>query len=180
MTQQLTTIPSVEVAAPEAVSEASVAFPAAEQGPVATTETHKVAERDPHLDLAKKFESVAQKEGRARKAEREAQARLATLTEREAKLAAREAELEEALGDPVGHMLKIGKDPVEVAKRYAQPESPSSRSRSTGTGRTGTSRCASRIPLGAATPSMRPTRTRTHPRSWSIRSTSRRTTPSTR
>jgi len=125
MTQQLTTIPAAPEAAPEAAPGPEGTAPPAQGTPeAASAVAPKTPDRDMNLELSKKFESVAQKEGRARKAEREAQAKLQGLTEREAKLAAREAELEEALGDPVGYMLKNGKDPVEVAKRYAQPETP--------------------------------------------------------
>ncbi len=126
ITQSLSTISAPE-AAPEAAPGPEEAAPPAVGTSGAASDAApkpRAPERDANLDLARKFESVAQKEGRARKAEREAQAKLQSLTEREKKLAEREAELEEALGDPVGHMLKNGKDPVEVAKRYAQPESP--------------------------------------------------------
>ena len=119
MTQQLVTIPTAETPA----AAPAVATPAPESpAPAPASGTAPVA-RDKDLDLARKFETVAQHEGRARKAEREAQAKLAGLSDREKRLAEREAELEDALSDPVGYMLKTGKDPVEVAKRYAKPES---------------------------------------------------------
>lgn len=128
VTQSLTTI-EAPAAAPEPAAGSTEAAPPAQGQPAAGSgagegATPKTSERDPNLELSRKFESAAQKESRARKAEREAQAKLEGLTAREKKLAEREAELEEALGDPVGHLLKIGKDPVEVAKRYAQPETP--------------------------------------------------------
>lgn len=124
VTQSLTTIEAP--AAPEVAPGANGSAP---PGPDSGATSDGAApkpkpQRDPNLDLARKFESVAQKEGRVRKQEREWQEKHAGLSEREKKLAEREAELEEALSDPVGHMLRIGKDPVEVAKRYAQPETP--------------------------------------------------------
>lgn len=124
ITQSLSTIQAPD-AAPEAVPGTEAAPPAKGSGTAsaAAPVAGPPQGRDQNLDLARKFESVAQKEGRARKAEREAQAKLAGLTEREATLKAREAELDEALGDPVGYMLRNGKDPVEIAKRYAKPES---------------------------------------------------------
>jgi len=119
--QTLTTIEAPEAAA-EAVPEVDAAPPAA-TSEAASAAAPRPPARDPNLDLARKFESAAQKESRARKYEREAAAKLEGLTAREKKLAEREAELDEALGDPVGHMLKNGTDPVKVAERYAKPES---------------------------------------------------------
>lgn len=125
ITQSLTTIGEAP-AAPEAPSEnTSEAAPPAQGAPSGGASGAAVKPGpDPHLELARKFETVAQKEGRARKAEREAQTKLQGLTEREKKVAEREAELEEALSDPVGYMLKQGTDPVKVAERYAKPETP--------------------------------------------------------
>ncbi len=125
LTQSLSTIGEAPVVAPEAPAETpEAATPAQGDSAGASDATPKPPARDPHLDLARKFDSVAQKESRARRAEREAHAKLQGLTERERKLAEREAELDEALGDPVGYMLKKGTDPVKVAERYAKPETP--------------------------------------------------------
>lgn len=126
VTQSLTTI-EAPAAAPEPAAGGTEAAPPAQGQPAAGSgvgERPKAPGRDPNLELARKFETVAQKESRVRKQEREWQEKHQGLNEREKKLAEREAELEEALGDPVGHLLKIGKDPVEIAKRYAQPETP--------------------------------------------------------
>ena len=117
ITQTLNTIGEAP-AAPEAPEA-----PAAPETPAAPAAPAK-PQRDPHLDLAKRFESAAQKESRARKAYREAEDMKASIAAREKRIAEREAELEDALSDPVGHMLKIGKDPVEIANRYAKPETP--------------------------------------------------------
>ncbi len=111
--QSLSTITPVTPEAPAAPETPAVLVtPPAAPGP------------DKNLELARKFESVAQREGKARARDREVQTRATELEAREAKLKEREAELDDALGDPVGYMLKNGKDPVEVAKRYAQPETP--------------------------------------------------------
>lgn len=123
VTNTLSTIPAKE-AAPQAAPETpdKTAPPVPGESGAASDAAAQDEGEDKNLELAKKFEAIATKESRARKVEREAQQRLATLTEKEKALEAKLAELDEALGDPVGYMLKQGKDPVAVAKRYAEPE----------------------------------------------------------
>jgi hypothetical protein len=120
ITQTLSTIP--ETPAPEAAPETNAGAPPAAPSEAASGAGAKPAAPDRSLELARKFESVAQRESKARRLEREAQAKAQAIADREKKLAERERELDDALGDPVGHMLKIGKDPLEVAQRYAKPE----------------------------------------------------------
>jgi hypothetical protein len=79
---------------------------------------------DLNLEMARRLEGVSKKEARARKAEAELHAARAAFEADQKKLSAKLAELDDALGDPVGHMLKNGKDPVEVARRFATPETP--------------------------------------------------------
>ncbi len=119
----MTTIPSngantssgVE-AAPEGGPEAA---PPAEASGVASTPAAE--EPDRHLELARKFETVAKREARARKLEADYQAKLQAAEEREKAAAAREAEYRDALGDPIEHYIRNGGDPVEVAKRFGKP-----------------------------------------------------------
>lgn len=121
ITQSLSTIPEAPKPASEAATEATngAAPPATSKESVAAS---GAGEPDKNLELSRRFGAVAQKEARARRLETEAQTRATKLAEREKELDAKLAELDEALSDPVGHMLKNGKDPVEVAKRYATPE----------------------------------------------------------
>jgi hypothetical protein len=85
-------------------------------------EEKKSDEPDPDLVLAQKFESIAKREARARKAEAAVQERLTSLAEKEKKLEARLAEIDEFFADPAENLSKLGKDPVEVIKRFAKPQ----------------------------------------------------------
>jgi hypothetical protein len=120
--------PAAEEAAPatEAASEASQApeTPAPQPSgaaPVAETAPEEAPEK--HLELSKRFEAAAKREANVRRLESQWQEKLSGLSEKEKAIQAKLDELDEALGDPVGYLLKKGKDPVEVAKRFAKPES---------------------------------------------------------
>jgi len=123
-TVSLSTIPQTAPAsAPEAAPEPATtpaAPPAGAQEPSGAASA--VETPDPQSEIAKRLEGISKREAKARRAETERH-------EREAKLAAREKEIEEklaklegALSDPVKYLLDEGKDPVEVAKRFAKPE----------------------------------------------------------
>lgn len=117
----LTTIPTTETDAAPAEETTKVA-PESGAAPVADTTKEKEPEDDKHLELSRRFESVAKREARARRLESEHQQKLATLSEKEKAMDAKIAELEAALEDPVDYYLRTGKkDPVEVAKRFARP-----------------------------------------------------------
>ena len=124
ITQSISTLP--EAPAPEAApaAETNPAPPGKESESGAASGAGAPAPKGPdrNLEIARRFEAVAQRESRAQRLEREAKAKATEIAEREKKLADKERELDEALGDPVGHMLKKGVDPVKVAQRYAKPE----------------------------------------------------------
>lgn len=131
MTTVLQTIPSAPAApegggetpaeAPAAPTESKEATTAPETTPQAVPEVPKAPESDsvdPDLELSRKFDAVAKKEAKFRRFDAE-------LKEREAKLTARERELEESLrlleDDPVEYWLKKGKDPTELVRKAATP-----------------------------------------------------------
>lgn len=134
-TTVLNTLPS-SPAAPPAGSTEATADQGAEGSQAPTTESalgvasaesapaepeKKPDEPDPDLILSQKLEAIAKREARARKAEMTLQERLTSLSEKEKKLEARLAEIEEFFADPAENLSKLGKDPVEVIKRFAKP-----------------------------------------------------------
>ena len=124
MTQQLSTIPSPDATpAGPAVAGAPAATPGLEAtGAPAAPGAAPVDAPDPNLEISRRLEGISKKEARARRAEQELHEQRATFAEDQKKMAAKLAELDDALGDPVKHLLKIGKDPVDIARRYATPE----------------------------------------------------------
>jgi hypothetical protein len=116
--------PDMDVAqnTPEASSAAPAATPPAPAVPPAGRERAPAPPDGDRQSTAYRLEGISRHEARLRRRDQEAQQRDHGFAEREAKLAAREKELEAALEDPVKYYLDKGKDPVEVAKRFAKPE----------------------------------------------------------
>lgn len=108
------TEPSAPAGTPEGVSGAGATPP--ESG----TSTN---DADAQHELARKFEALSRNERAARKRASELHAREQALTERENEITSLKSELEAALEDPVAYYIKKGKDPVEIAKRFAKPMS---------------------------------------------------------
>ncbi len=130
-TTVLTTIPS---AASNGVPPAIVNdAPAETEGAEATTEatnpetvetsTPEVPATDPDLEHSRTLERIARKEAKARQAEIQLQSKIAAIEAREKELAAKQAELEEALKDPLAYATKRGEDPMDIALRLAKPKS---------------------------------------------------------
>jgi cell fate (sporulation/competence/biofilm development) regulator YlbF (YheA/YmcA/DUF963 family) len=134
MTQQLSTIPTApsvnpdtapvagagsDPAAPDAAIPPAPADPNG-SGPASAAE-------DPDLEVSRNLEKIGKREARTRKAEVELHQRIAAHAEREKQLAQKLEELDAALSDPVGHMLKNGQNPVEVARRFSEPETEEQR-----------------------------------------------------
>lgn len=82
-----------------------------------------VEQPDPDLEIARKLENASKAAARARRHEAEMQRMRSELDAERRRLAEMRAEYEAALEDPIEHYLKKGKDPVEVAKRFAKPMS---------------------------------------------------------
>jgi hypothetical protein len=74
-------------------------------------------------ELARKFEALSRSERAARKRESSLHAREQAIGEQEKEIASLKSELEAALEDPVAYYINKGKDPVEIAKRFAKPMS---------------------------------------------------------
>lgn len=111
-----------ETAAPESTAAETPAV-ATEPVEVPDARSSEPEKPDPDLELSKKFDAVARREARARRHEAELQNKLTSFSEKEKKLDAMIAEYQTALEDPVEHALRKGKDPVEIAKRFARPMS---------------------------------------------------------
>lgn len=144
VTQSITTIPA-QASVPEASADAPVetaaktspSSPTPSEGSQGTAngssaDTPGTEEKpDPDLEIARRFEGVARKEARARKLEVEWQTKHADLdAERKAfreEKAKFEAERDDWHADPIDWYLKNGKDPVEAARKFAQPETAESR-----------------------------------------------------
>lgn len=116
----LSTIPSTPAAseATEVPAESPETAAPAEEA-VAAPEVAEV-QPDVDLEIARKLDSAAKREARARKQEAEIQRLQSSLKEQQSKLSTM---LEEFESDPLGFLTKNGKDPVEVAKRFAKPAS---------------------------------------------------------
>lgn len=84
----------------------------------APVETPSEPEVDPDLEIARKFDSAAKREARARKFEAERQRELQSVTELRKKLAAQIQAFED---DPIAWALENGKDPVELTHKIAKP-----------------------------------------------------------
>ena len=124
----LTTIPTIatkeatSAPAEESTKSTETTATTPEAAPSETKPKEAEPEDDKHLELAKRFESVAKRESRVRRLETDYQQKIASLSEKEKAMEAKIAELEAALEDPVDYYLRTGKkDPVEVAKRFARP-----------------------------------------------------------
>ncbi len=116
--------PTVQRTTVEATPAATVEAPAApvKTGAPAESGAAIVEAPDPNLEISRRLEGISKKEAKARRAEVELHEQRAAFAEDQKKLAAKLAELDDALGDPVKHLLKIGKDPIDIARRYATPE----------------------------------------------------------
>lgn len=133
MTTQLTTIHSAPAPAPaaeaaveavptEVAQEAAPgAAPVVDENLTVAPEEKKPPEVDPDLEIAKRFDLIAQREARVRRHEAELKSKTSSLDAELKKAAELRAELEAALEDPVSYYQKKGKDPVEVVKRFAKP-----------------------------------------------------------
>lgn len=138
MTTVLSTIPST-AEAPSAPAETKATPTAGDSPEVSETmpeaaveesgkETQKATVKeepkaDPDLEIARKLDLVAKREARARKQEATLQQKLSDLQAKESAIEKKMAELDSALEDPISYYLQKGKDPVEVAKRFAKPMS---------------------------------------------------------
>lgn len=128
MTTVLSTIPSTPaIPTPAAITtEGGTTTEGTSTDPVVETPATEPApaeppKPDPDLEIAKKLDRVAKQEARARRAEAALQAREQRLTEKETSIDEKLAALDAALEDPIEYYLKKGKDPVDVAKRFARP-----------------------------------------------------------
>ncbi len=94
-------------------------------------EAPPAAEPDRNLELSRKLEAAAKREARLRRMDTEWQTRMSDLDTRMAKFEeerkAFEADRDAWNSDPSGFELAKGRDPVEVAKRIARPESEEAR-----------------------------------------------------
>lgn len=135
---KITTLPTAPIApaapATESLPEAAPgtlnqAPEASKTAPDASTEPAKAPdpEPDPHLEVAKRFEAVAKKESNVRKLEARLQERLTSAESMQKEVSELKAKLEAALSDPVKYYLDNGGDPVQVAKRFSQPETEEQR-----------------------------------------------------
>lgn len=130
--KSITTIPSTAKAAPatEAPATESAAETVAPEesstrddrsaGEAPVREAHP--ERDRDAEVLDRFDKLSQRESKARKFESHLHQRQEKLDAKEKELEQRFAEIEEFSADPVAYLLKKGKDPVEIAKRFAKPE----------------------------------------------------------
>ncbi len=122
---QLSTIDPTPEAAPAPATEAAPPAPTgADVASGAADPPVAPPAEDTNLALSRRLETIAKREAKARRLETEAAERIAALTETETKAKERLAELEAALDDPIDYYLKKGKDPVEVAQRFAKPVTP--------------------------------------------------------
>lgn len=109
-------------ATPEAPSEA-----AGQNTPPATAVSEAASdaagvEPDQNLEIAKRFDALAKNESKFRRRDAEFQAKAQSIAEKEKAIEAKLAELEEAMSDPIAYYMAQGKDPVEIARRFAKPE----------------------------------------------------------
>ena len=124
-TVQLSTIsaPAPEASpAPAAPPEPNGAAPPAPKESGGASGAGETPKPDPNLEASQRLGEISKKEARIRRLETEHHERIVAAKKKEEELAAKEAELDAALGDPVKYMLDKGKDPVAVAKRFSQPE----------------------------------------------------------
>lgn len=137
MTTVLSTIPTTPTPSPptEAVESTPADVPAAgasnDNGatpadatapdPVEVPKAVEPERPDPDLEIARKLDAVTKREARARRQEAELQQLRTSIADKEKTLTQKLAELDAALEDPVSYYLQKGKDPVDIAKRFAKP-----------------------------------------------------------
>ncbi len=120
-TVQLSTISAPE-AAPAPAAPPDVSNGAAPPVPAASEGASGAGAKVPDVELSRRLGEISKKEAKQRRSDTEYQEKMAGLAAREKELEAKHAELDGALGDPVKYMLDKGRDPVEVAKRFSEPE----------------------------------------------------------
>lgn len=128
-TKSITTIQRAPAPAAEAPAAEAESAGASESGAESSSSVEpaqvaapREAEPDRDTELVTRFDKLSQRETKARRFEASLHEQSAKLAAKEKELEAKLAEMEEALSDPVEYYLKKGKNPVDIAKRFAQPE----------------------------------------------------------